>query len=486
MSSFGVIEKIKTIDKIIVNKELLSNNMKKTFTTTLIISFIIFNGCEEVNVAYPGNTQNLDSKSPTGSIEWSIDSDEQNNGELPENSAGISIGTIVATDLNPDDEFTYDLTSQRDGNNVELNTPIFSLFPNTPKAQIDSGFASLRLEENANVNYEALSGSKQYNLTILVTDDSPERESSSVDVTVKVIDVNETPYFTNLGQIRRYADEYVDYDSPRVEWSDTDEGDNPTLTHNIPSDSWLALDAQGNFSLARTIESSDVGNQEFVLTISDGEITVQEEINIEVRENVAPVFTNLGSIPPAIRVGCYDDNEEIVDLSWRDPNNLATQFNGNDVVTFAHEGTGSIDWINFDNDDNGKLFCVRAPENGDAGTASITISLQDDRPSRPLGTEHSFELELLENDAPQFSNLGNFPNTIPAGETTEFNVDWFDPNGDVIDFSVTAYFSWLAWDSSGNITINPTDSHVGSYEISFNADDGCYTTTIEKTFTVEE
>ena len=486
MSSFGVIEKIKTIDKIIVNKELLSNNMKKTFTTTLIISFIIFNGCEEVNVAYPGNTQNLDSKSPTGSIEWSIDSDEQNNGELPENSAGISIGTIVATDLNPDDEFTYDLTSQRDGNNVELNTPIFSLFPNTPKAQIDSGFASLRLEENANVNYEALSGSKQYNLTILVTDDSPERESSSVDVTIKVIDVNETPYFTNLGQIRRYADEYVDYDSPRVEWSDTDEGDNPTLTHNIPSGSWLALDAQGNFSLARTIESSDVGNQEFVLTISDGEITVQEEINIEVRENVAPVFTNLGSIPPAIRVGCYDDNEEIVDLSWRDPNNSATQFNGNDVVTFAHEGTGSIDWINFDNDDNGKLFCVRAPENGDAGTASITISLQDNRPSRPLGTEYSFELELLENDAPQFSNLGNFPNTIPAGETTEFNVDWFDPNDDVIDFSVTAYFSWLAWDSSGNITINPTDSHVGSYEISFNASDGCYTTIVEKTFTVEE
>ena len=57
------------------------------------------------------------------------------------------------------------------------------------------------MEENANVNYEALSGSKQYNLTIRVTDDSPERESSSFDVTIKVIDVNETPYFTNLGKL---------------------------------------------------------------------------------------------------------------------------------------------------------------------------------------------------------------------------------------------------------------------------------------------
>ena len=139
----------------------------------------------------------------------------------------------------------------------------------------------------------------------------------------------------------------------------------------------------------------------------------------------------------------------------------------------------------FDNDDNGKLFCVRAPENGDAGTASINISLEDNRPSRPLGTEYSFELELVENDAPQFSNLGNFPNTISAGETTEFNVDWFDPNGDVIDFSVTAYFSWLAWDSSGNIEMRPTSSHVGEYDIPFNISDGCYTSTTIKTLTVE-
>ena len=222
------------------------------------------------------------------------------------------------------------------------------------------------------------------------------------------------------------------------------------------------------------------------MTITDGEIDVQEEINIEVRENLAPEFTNTGSIPSSIRVGCYDDNDNIVDLNWRDLNNSAPNFNGNDVITFTHQGTESVEWLNFDNDDNGKLFCVRAPDNGDAGLTSVMISLQDDRPSVSLTTEYSFELELIENDAPQFSNLDNFPDTISAGETTEFNVDWQDPNGDVIDFSVTAYFSWLAWDSSGNIIINPTNSHVGSYEISFNVSDGCYTTVVIKTFTVEE
>ena len=481
MSSFGVIEKIKTIDKIIVNKEHLSNNMKKIFTTTLIFSFIFFNSCEDVNVALPGNTQDLDPKPPTGSIEWSVPAvgvDDEGRALLNENSAaGITIGILNATDPNPDDEVSYAIASQ-----LMDNTSINYFVLNSDS---DDNITSLELS-NGSINYEALTGSKQVDVTIRVSDDSPEPQSNDFSFTIKIENVNETPIFSNLGQIKRFADEYVDYESPRIEWTDTDEGDNPELTtSNLPG--WLSIDSEGNIGSSYPPESGDVGNHEFLLKITDeGGITVQEEINIEVRENLAPEFTNLGSIPSAIRVGCYDDNDNIVDLSWRDPNNSAAQFNGNDVVTFTHEGTGSINWLNFDNDDNGKLFCVRAPENGDAGTASITISLQDNRPSRPLGTEYSFELELLENDAPQFSNLGNFPSAIPAGETTEFNVDWFDLNGDVIDFSVTAYFSWLAWDSSGNITINPTDSHVGSYTISFNASDGCYTTTVEKTFTVEE
>jgi len=481
MSSFGVIEKIKTIDNIIVNKEHLSNNMKKIFTTTLIFSFILFNSCEDVNVALPGNTQDLDPKPPTGSIEWSVPAvgvDDEGRALLNENSAaGITIGILNATDPNPDDEVSYAIASQ-----LMDNTSVNYFVLNSDS---DDNITSLELS-NGSINYEALTGSKQVDVTIRVSDDSPEPQSNDFSFTIKIENVNETPIFSNLGQIKRFADEYVDYESPRIEWTDTDEGDNPELTtSNLPG--WLSIDSEGNIGSSSPPESGDVGNHEFLLKITDeGDITVQEEINIEVRENLAPEFTNLGSILPSIRVGCYDDNDVIVDLSWRDPNNSATQFNGNDVVTFTHEGTGSVDWLNFDNDDNGKLFCVRAPENGDAGTASITISLQDNRPSRPLGTEHSFQLELLENDAPQFSNLGDFPNTIPAGETTEFNVDWFDLNGDVIDFSVTAYFSWLAWDSSGNITINPTDSHVGSYTISFNVSDGCYTTIVEKTFTVEE
>ena len=451
--------------------------MNKIHSITSIFLLLIFSGCEEVSVTYPGNTQDLDPQPPVGGIDWAEGYEpieDGGPGRLEENSAaGLTIGTLNAVDPNPDDEFTYSISSQ-----MMDNTAISYFVLNS-----NSGVTNLELS-NGSINFEALTGSKQVDVRILVSDDSPSKENGNFTVSVKVINVNETPYFTNLNQIPRYADEYVDYDSPRIEWTDTDEGDNPSLSvSNLPG--WLSIDTEGNIGSSAPPESNDVGNHEFLLTITDTGIDVQEEINIEVRENLAPEFTNIGSIPSSIRVGCYDDNDNIVDLNWRDLNNSAPNFNGNDVVTFTHQGTESVEWLNFDNDDNGKLFCVRAPENSDVGSTSITISLADDRPSVPLATEYSFELELIENDAPQFNNLGNFPETMAPGDTLLFDVEWQDPNNDVINFSVTENWDWFSWDNSGNIVATPDSVHMGSYDIPFNISDGCYTFTATKTLTIE-
>ena len=452
--------------------------MNKIHSITSIFLLLIFSGCEEVSVTYPGNTQDLDPKPPKGGISWAIAEDDSDplRGLLGENSAvGITLGTLKADDPNPDDEFTYTITDQNMDN---TSVSYFVLSSDT------SGNTNLELA-NGSINFEALAGSKEISVTILVTDDSPSKEKDGFTLKVKIVNVNETPIFSNVSQIIRFADEYVDYESPRIEWTDTDEGDNPELTtSNLPG--WLSIDSEGNIGSSSPPESGDVGNHEFLLKIEDGGgMTVQEEINIEVRENLAPEFTNLGSIPSAIRVGCYDDNDNLVDLNWRDLNNSAPYFNGNDVITFTHQGIGSVEWLNFDNDDNGKLFCVRAPENSDAGTASIIIKVEDNRPSNPKSSEYSFDLELVANDAPQFTNLGNFPNSMSRGDTLYFDVEWQDPNSDVISFSVTENFSWFTWDNSGNITAIPTSSHVGSWEIPFNISDGCYTFTATKTLTIE-
>ena len=449
--------------------------MKNYFKVYTLFIIILSIGCEDVEVAVPGNNQNPESVAPIGTIIWDVNNVvvADDKARLPENSAtGVTIGRLNATDDNPDDEFTFQIKSQKvDGSNVDH----FVI-----EQDSDSNYD---LETNSNlINYEALSGSKEIIVTITVTDDNPDQKTSDFDLTIEVTNVNESPYFTNLNHIARFADEYVEYSGYRVEWTDTDEGDNPTFTSSSVPD-WLTIESDGQ--MLGNPEHADIGNHSFILSISDGEIDVQEEINIEVRENLAPLFTNANTVPTLIRVGCYDDNENLADINWYDPNNNKPHFAGNDVVTFSHEGTESIEWLNFDNIDEGILFCVRAPENGDAGTSIIGLSLTDNRPNIPLTTEYSLELTLSANDAPAFTNLDNISFTISAGDPFEEDINWQDPQEDQITFYITESLSWFNWDESGNIWGTPDSTDIGNYNITFSIDDGCYEVNTEKTITVQ-
>ena len=44
------------------------------FTSLLLYLFVL--SCEDVELALPGNTQNLDPVAPSGAITWAIDTDE--------------------------------------------------------------------------------------------------------------------------------------------------------------------------------------------------------------------------------------------------------------------------------------------------------------------------------------------------------------------------------------------------------------------------
>ena len=182
----------------------MSNYLKIYILLTLLIS----TGCEDVEVAAPGNNQSNESVAPLGAIIW----DENNvilddeKVKLPENSAaGITIGRLNAIDANPDDEFNFQIKSQKvDGRYVSYFT-----------IEKDSE-SNYDLETNSNIiNYEALSGSKEIIITITVTDDNPDQKTSDFDITIEITNVNESPYFTNLNHIARYADEYVEYSGYR-------------------------------------------------------------------------------------------------------------------------------------------------------------------------------------------------------------------------------------------------------------------------------
>ena len=451
--------------------------MKKYLHIFSFLAILILYNCDQVELTSPGNNQNLDPKPPTGDIVWAIEVVD-NKGQLPENSAaGVTIGTLNATDPNPDDEFTYSISSQK-MDNTSIN--YFTL-------NSDSGVTNLELS-NGSINYEALSGSKQVDVVIRVSDDSPEPQTNDFTLTIDIINVNETPYFTNLNSIVRYADEYVNYNGKRIEWTDTDEGDNPTFSaSSVPS--WLTIGSDGQMSTDAP-GNADVGNHSFLLKISDGEIDVQEEITIEVRENTAPVFTNVSSIPTSITVGCYSQNQSLFDINWYDPNNNAAHFNGNDLITFTV--TEEVSWMNID--ENGSIYCVTAPSNSDAATSSITISITDNRPTVPLVTVHEFSLTVVANDAPNFTNHSAFPSSMSInGDPLEYDLDHLDPNDDQVTYQLRVDTYWstqLSWVSinsnTGVVSVNPTQSNVGDHELLFIISDGCLDNEEQKTFSILE
>ena len=444
--------------------------MKKYLISLIALSFLTFFSCEKVEVTSPFNIQDIKAKPPKGSFEWDIEfksAEAGDIGQLDENTAvGTTIGTISATDVNPDDEFEYSISTQEiDGTSVNY----FNLNTTTGVLELSNG----------EINYEAISGSKQVSVKIRITDDSPDQKSSDKEILIDIVDVNETPYFTNINSVPTYADENVDFAFDKIEWEDTDEGQNPSLSSSGPS--WLEITSQGQ--MTGTPSTSDIGNNSFLLTITDGSIDAVAEVNIEVRSNSAPIFTNVNQIPSIIRVGCYDDNQSIVDLNWRDPDNSLSQFQGNDLVSFSHEGTESHEWLNIN--ENGLIFCVTKPENSDAGDVPIRVSVTDNRPNASKTTDFDFTLELMANDPPEFINLGSFPENFAAGDTLEFDLNWEDINDDIINFNLIENINWISWDNSGNILCTPNQNHIGEYELIFEISDGCFSLSATRTLVIE-
>ena len=460
--------------------------MKKYLKLSTLMILALSTGCEDIEVDAPGNNQSNESVAPKGTILWDETNVTLDNGKakLPEmTAAGVTIGRLNATDENPDDEFDFQIKSQKVGGS-DVNH--FSI-----KKDSDSNYD---LETNSNIlDYEALEGSKEIIVTITVTDDNPDQKTSDFDVKVEISNVNEVPYFTNLDHVPLYADEHVEFNwtgpnwSNQIQWTDTDEGDNPTLTYT-GSPSWLTITNEGQMSGTPT--TSDVGINSWTLTLTDegkdGDVKYAiQDLNITVRANEAPKFSNTNQIPTLIRVGCREDNENLVNLNWYDPNNNSANFAGDDLVTFTHQGTESVEWLNFDNEGAGILFCVRAPVNEDAGTSTIDLLLEDNRPNVPMTKEYSFDITVSANDEPEFNNLNNFPNTLAAGDTLTFDVNWQDPQDDQITFRVIESLPWFTWASNGDITAVPDSNDIGTYDLIFSIDDGCYPVTVEKSLTIE-
>ena len=279
----------------------------------------------------------------------------------------------------------------------------------------------------------------------------------------------------------------------RIEWTDTDEGDNPVFsTSSLPS--WLSISNDGQMSTNAPV-TTDVGPHSFTLKLSDKHIHGEElgidetiDVDIVVGQNSPPVFTNIEDIPQLITVGCYDQNQTIFDINWYDPDNNLPHFNGNDVITFSV--TEDVPWMNID--ETGKIFCVTAPK---------TTTLQHQPLQYPLLITAILSRLLMKKISilrlllmshrllPILTNLASSMSINDESYTLDIDHSDLDENQVTYQLRVDTYLStqlsWVSLDpTTGMLVINPTQNNIGSHELVFTISDGCLSTDEEKSFTI--
>jgi hypothetical protein len=416
------------------------------FTSLLLYLFLL--SCEDVELAYPGNTQDLKASPPKGSMIWEEGMEEDGVGRLPENLQGTnkSLGSIDVVDTNPDDEIKLvKIQSQKiNGNDKTLFTVMVD----------SSGTWKLVLLPSANIDYETIlsqNGSvTRCEIVMEITDDSPTEEKGILSASVEITNVNESPIWGNTS-IGTTADEGILFQSSEITWSDVDQGGSHTLSSDdLPG--WLTIDVN---KLTGTPSTADVNpSTSFTLKLQDqGGLEITKSFTINVRGNEAPSFT-----------GTSDQTwEEEKSLSWTiywsDPNSVdystmeASVSNLDSELTFIPNSSGTNGTV------SGYL-----PTSYVNQTLTFSITLDDNRAGNSLTATESFTITVDPNDAPVFTNTDNVIQSIHHGCQYSYDVNWNDPDGDVVTCVIDESIAWLNVNSLGQLSGTPTESDIGSSE----------------------
>ena len=416
------------------------------FTSLLLYLFVL--SCEDVELAYPGNDQDLEASPPKGSMDWEDGMEENGVGQLPENLQGTNtvLGIIGIDDDNPDDEIKLvTIQSQKiNGNDRTLFTVM----------EDSLGTWKVVLLPSANIDYETIlsqNGSvTRCEIVMEITDDSPTEEKGILSASVEITNVNESPIWGNTS-IGTTADEGILFQSSEITWSDVDQGGSHTLSSDdLPG--WLTIDVN---KLTGTPSTADVNpSTSFTLKLHDqGGLEITKSFTINVRGNEAPSFT-----------GSSDQTwEEEKSLSWTiywsDPNSVdystmeASVSNLDSELTFIPNSSGTNGTV------SGYL-----PTSYVNQTLTFSITLDDNRAGNSLTATESFTITVDPNDAPVFTNTDNVIQSIHHGCQYSYDVNWNDPDGDVVTCVIDESIAWLNVNSLGQLSGTPTESDIGSSE----------------------
>ena len=414
------------------------------FTSLLLYLFVL--SCEDVELAYPGNNQDLEASPPKGSMDWEDGMEENGVGQLPENLQGTNttLGSIDVVDTNPDDEIKLVTIQSQKINNIAKN--IFTV-------EEDSlGTWKVKLLPNANIDYETIlaqNGSvTRCEIVMVITDDSPTEETGTLPISVEITNVNEPPTWGNTS-IANTADEGILFQSSEITWSDVDQGGSHTLSSDdLPG--WLTIDVN---KLTGTPSTADVNpSTSFTLKLQDqGGLEITKSFTINVRGNEAPTFT--GSSDKTWE----EERSSSWTISWSDPNSV-------DYSTMEASVSDLVSELTFTPNSSGTNGTVSGylPTSYVNQTLTFSVTLNDNRAGNPLTATESFTITVDPNDAPNFSNTTSIPQSLNHGCPYYFDVNWSDPDGDNVVLAWESDVTWLNINSNGLLSGTPLEGDIGS------------------------
>jgi hypothetical protein len=399
------------------------------FTSLLLYLFVL--SCEDVELAYPGNTQELSPSKPKGSMAWSVTTtiiDDIVVGQLPENLQGTNtiLGEIGVVDKNPDDEIKLvTIQSQKiKGNDRTLFTVM----------KDSLGTWKLVLIPSANIDYETIlaqNGSvTRCEIVMEITDDSPTEEKGTLSASVEITNVNEPPTWGNTS-VPTTADEGILFQSPEITWSDVDQGGSHILSSVEELPGWLTIDVN---KLTGTPSTADVNPSiSFTLKLTDqGDLEITKSFTINVRGNGAPIFT--GSSDQT-----WEEEKSLSwTISWSDPNSF-------DYSTMEASVSNLVSDLTFTPNSSGTNGTVSGylPTSYVNQDINFSVTLNDNRAGNPSIVTESFTITVDPNDAPNFSNETSIPQSINHGCPYYFDVNWSDPDGDNVVLTYDTDMDWL-------------------------------------------
>ena len=346
--------------------------------------------------------------------------------------------TATATDANSGDTLTFSLTGT----------------PPTGATITDDGVFTWTPTESQDGDHT---------ITVQVTDGSL---TDSETLTVTVNEVNVAPVLNAIGD--KGTSELVELTFTATA-SDTDVVDNVVNTLTFSFDgtfpSGAAITDDGNFTWTPT--ESQVGSHDITVQVTDGSLTDSETLTVTVRDvNVAPVLNTI------------DDQtvNEFVELTFTatasDDDSLTFSFDGTVPSGAAITDDGNFTWIPTESQDGDHTITVQVTDGSltDSETLTVTVNEVNVAPVlNAIGDKGTSELVEL---------------TFTA---TASDTDVVDNVVNTLTFSFDGTFpSGAAITDDGNFTWTPTESQVGSHDITVQVTDGSLTDSETLTVTVRD